>query len=121
MRRSGATVVKTMKAGDPGTRRQLEKYGLDLLFVRYRYDEERHERMTTVELVIDRGQRAPSVPANQHVGLRLRFEETELRHRVREAGGQWDPRRKLWWLTWSQALRIGLADRVAAWTDSEPG
>lgn len=121
MRQNRATVVKTMKPGDPGTRRQVERFGQELLCVRYRYDEERHERLTTVEIVVDRGPRAVPVAANQHVGVRLRFEEADLRHRVREAGGQWDPRRKLWWLPWSAVLRLGLADRVAAWTDSSAG
>lgn len=110
-----------MKPGDPGTRRQLERYGDELLFVRYRYDETKHERLTTVEIVVDRGPRAVPVAPYQHAGLRLRYEETDLRHGVREAGGQWDPHRKLWWLPWSAVLRLGLADRVAAWTNSDPG
>ncbi|MFA6956708.1 MAG: hypothetical protein WC538_12630 [Thermoanaerobaculia bacterium] len=121
MRNKGAMVVKTMKPGDPGTRRQLARWGSDLLCVRYRYDEARHERMTTVEIVVDRGVRAAQVEGDRFVGVRLRYEETELRQRVREAGGRWDARRKLWWLAWSSALRIGVADRVAAWTDSEAG
>jgi hypothetical protein len=121
MRRNSAPVVKTMKAGDPGTRRQLERFGAELLFVRYRYDEERHERLTTVEIVVDRGPRAVSIPPEQYVGLRLRFEETDSRHRIREAGGQWDSRRKLWWLPWAAVLRLGFANRVAAWTDSGSG
>lgn len=121
MKQNRATVVKTMKPGDPGTRRQLERYGDELLFVRYRYDAAKHERLTTVEIVVDRGPRAVAVAPYQHVGLRLRYEETDLRHAVREAGGQWDPRRKLWWLPWSAVLHLRLADRVAAWTNSEAG
>ncbi|MGK2858854.1 MAG: hypothetical protein ACSLFQ_16775 [Thermoanaerobaculia bacterium] len=121
MKQNRATVVKTMKPGDPGTRRQLERYGEELLFVRYRYDQARHERLTTVEIVVDRGPRAVPVAPYQHVGLRLRYEETDLRNGVREAGGQWDARRKLWWLPWAAVLRLGLAARVAAWTDSGTG
>jgi len=121
MRRKPTIVVKTMKPGDPGTRRQLERWGADLLCVRYRYDDERRERLTTVEIVIERAARAPRVDPDHQVGVRLRYEETELRHRVREAGGQWDPRRKLWWMTWAGALRIGVAERVAAWSDSATG
>lgn len=86
MQTKGTTVVKTMKPGDPGTRRQLERWGNDLLCVRYRYDEERHERMTTVEIVVERGVRAPRVDPDHKVGVRRRYEETDLRHRVREAG-----------------------------------
>ena len=65
MRRNSATVVKTTKAADHGTRRQLERFGAELLFVRYRYDEERRERLTTVDIVVDRGARAvPSRPSS---------------------------------------------------------
>ena len=108
-----------MKPGDPGTRRQSERWGSDLLYVRYRYDEARGERMTTVEIVVDRGVRTPRVDPGRMVGVRLRYEETELRGRVRAAGGQWDAQRKLWWITWINALRIGVAERIAAWSDSD--
>jgi hypothetical protein len=121
MKAKRLAVVKTMKAGDPGTRRQSERWGRDLLFVRYRYDESAGERLTTVEIVVDRGARAHRIDPGRMVGVRLRYEETELRQRVRGAGGQWDARRKLWWMTWLNALRLGVAERVAAWTDSEEG
>jgi len=108
MRNKGAMVVKTMKPGDPGTRRQLARWGSDLLCVRYRYDEARHERLTTVEIVVDRGVRAAQVEGDRYVGVRLRYEETPLRQEGRAAGARGAATRNLWLLPGSGALRIGL-------------
>ncbi len=119
MARHGS-VRTTMQPGDPGTRRLLEKYGPSLVCVRYRYDKEKRERVTTVEIVVDRGSWAgrDGLEPWTEVGIRLRYAETELRERAREAGARWDPTRKLWWMRWDVARRTGLAERVAAWQES---
>lgn len=41
----------TLKPGQNGTKKMLDKYGERLLAVRYRYDAARHLRIKTVELV----------------------------------------------------------------------
>ncbi|MBJ6752323.1 hypothetical protein [Geomonas anaerohicana] len=38
-----------LKPGQRGTKHLVEKYGAALLYVRYRYDEERGVRLKTVE------------------------------------------------------------------------
>jgi len=43
-------VVRSLKAGDMGTKRLVEKYGARLICVRYRVDEEARRRYITVEL-----------------------------------------------------------------------
>ena len=48
------------------------------------------------------------------VGLRIHFRETDLRRRVKSAGGRWDPERRLWLLRRDQAERQGLLHRVVA-------
>lgn len=48
-------VLKTMRPGDPGTKRWLEKYGRWLVAVRYRGDEKARKRVTTVELIVGEG------------------------------------------------------------------
>ena len=50
----------------------------------------------------------------RRVGLRIHFRETDLRQRVKSAGGRWDPERRLWLLRRDQAERHGLLDRVVA-------
>ena len=42
-----------MEPGQKGTRRLLAKYGAALLCVRYRYDEEAGENLTTAESIAD--------------------------------------------------------------------
>jgi hypothetical protein len=44
----------TRRPGDKGTKRWLAQYGDRLLFVRYRHDTDTRERLTTVELIVDR-------------------------------------------------------------------
>jgi len=42
---------KKLLPGQPGTKKLLEKYGEKLVCVRYRYDNLRHKRIKTVELI----------------------------------------------------------------------
>src|SRR5438445_9282132 len=45
----------TRRPGQPGTKKLQQRYGDDLICVRYRYDEERGERIKTVEIAVDNG------------------------------------------------------------------
>ncbi|MGK2857694.1 MAG: hypothetical protein ACSLFQ_10860 [Thermoanaerobaculia bacterium] len=107
-----------LRPGAPGTKRFTEKYGDALVAVRYRYDEKSLRRYTTVELVVDEStwipERCISDPDRQ-VGLRIGYEETALRARIRGVQARWDPTAKLWWMTLAQATHLGLEERIAAW------
>ena len=46
--------LKTLKPGQKGTQELLARFGPSLLRVRYRYDDTTHERLKTVELVVQR-------------------------------------------------------------------
>ena len=46
------------------------------------------------------------------VGVRVRFEESELRQRVKAAGGRWSPERRVWVLPLGVARRLHLSDRL---------
>jgi hypothetical protein len=107
---------KKLKPGQDGTKSLLEEYGSRLICVRYRYDEERHLRYKTVELII--GQTPwhpkPSRPkADTIVGVRVGLKEVDLQRQIKQAGGKWDRARQLWELRYDQALALGLADRIA--------
>jgi hypothetical protein len=52
--------------------------------------------------------------AEQRVALRIHWGETDLRQRIKSAGGRWDPHRRLWLLRRDHAERLGLLHRVAA-------
>lgn len=99
-----------MRPGAKGTRRLLRIYGAQLLCVRYRYDEVRRSRLTTVELRVDERPWAPKPPATVHV--EIRYAEERLRERVKKAGAIWDRARQLWCMRRSAAIRLGLAPRI---------
>ena len=42
-----------LKPGQKGTKHLVEKYGKSLLYVRYRYDEDRGIRLKTVAIVVE--------------------------------------------------------------------
>ena len=103
-------VGQTLRPGQRGTRRHVERFGDRLVCVRYRYDDARQERVTTVELIVDR---APSVPrSGTTVGVRVAWGEADVARRVKRAGGTWDPRLKLWRLPAGEARRLGMGDRI---------
>lgn len=41
--------------GQPGTKKLVEKYGANLVCIRYRYDSESKRKIKTVELIEDEG------------------------------------------------------------------
>lgn len=104
---AGATVVKRLNPGTPGTQRWLARYGNSLVCVRYRQDESLGRRYTTVEIVVDeRSYRA------KEALVRIAYGETTLRLMARELGGQWLPDRKLWRLPQTAIRKLGLENRV---------
>jgi len=106
--------LKTLKPGQAGTKGLLARYGASLLCVRYRYDEVTRQRLKTVELIVQRRSRHPDTtqPAARRVSLRVDWRETELRQRVKAAGGRWDPAARVWVLRRDHAERLGLLDRL---------
>lgn len=46
------------------------------------------------------------------VGVRIAYDERELRTAVRTAGGIWRPRQRLWELSWEAVRVLGLEARV---------
>ena len=130
--------VKTLKPGQAGTKELLTRFGPSLLYVRYRYDEDRREHVKTVELVVQRrpregeagrlGSRARAARkpletgavnsrgaagfATRPVALQIGWRERDLQQRVKSAGGRWDPARRVWLLRRDVAERLDLLPRV---------
>lgn len=109
----------TLRPGQPGTRKLVDKYGERLLRVRYLYDAATRRRLKTVELVVE------SVPwtarprrARRHdddiVYVRIGYEETELRARAKNLGALWRKPQKLWEITYRDSKRLGIVDRIVA-------
>lgn len=103
----GGTVMKRLSPGSPGTRRWLERYGKALICVRYRQDDTLMRRYTTVEIVVDeRSYRQADAL------VRIAYDETGLRRKARELGGQWIANRKLWRLSRTAIRTLKLEDRI---------
>lgn len=105
----------TLKPGQRGIRKLSEQYGEQLLCVRYRYDEERQERLKTVELVIERVTwpgKKKALRRETIVGLRVGVREYALQRQIKQAGGRWNPGKRLWELRYDQVKALGLQDRI---------
>jgi hypothetical protein len=116
------------KPGERGTQRLVAEYGERLVCVRYRYDPARNKRYKTVELIVaeddwrtaaphpqeDRTRRpAPKRYYTRRVGIRIEYQEAELRRQIKAAGGMWDPSERLWFIPEEEVRRLGLVQRVA--------
>ncbi len=118
--------LRTLKPGEWETKGLLARHGASLVCVRYRYDEAAREHLKTVELIVQRrsrerepesnGSRQPgagaAVAGIRKVALRIGLRERDLQRRVKSSGGQWDPDRRVWFVTRDVAERLGLLGRV---------
>ncbi len=102
-----------LKPGQRGTKRLVEQYGASLLCVRYRYDEVRRKRFKTIELVVEESAWSPQIASATIVGVQVAFREADLQQKVRQAGGKWNPARRVWELRYDRAIALGLKDRLA--------
>ena len=109
----------TLRPGQNGTKKLLQRYGERLVRVRYLYDPATGRRLKTVELIVESvpwrpRPRAPRRTDEDIVAVRIAYHETDLRERAKRLGALWRPQQKLWELTWLSAKRLGIADRVLA-------
>jgi hypothetical protein len=120
--------IRTVRRpGEKGTRKLVEKYGERLICIRYRYDPARKKRLKTVELIVSEEDWQPPEPHPQElkptgfgpeqfyvqrVGVRLAYNEVDLRRQVKAVGGTWDPAERLWFLPEEHVRRLGLLQRV---------
>ncbi|MCM0082116.1 hypothetical protein L4X63_10990 [Geomonas sp. Red32] len=87
-----------LKPGQRGTKRLVTKFGSALLCVRYRYDEQTDENVTTAEIVVERRPRKRTFRHHDTdiVQVAVAFTEKNLRDKLKAAGGRWAPERKVW-------------------------
>ena len=107
----------TLRPGDKGTRKLVQRFGERLVRVRYLYDAEAGLRLKTVELIVQSvpwrpRSRSPRRRDDDTIALRIAWHETDLRERAKRLGAVWGLAQKLWEIRWSDARRLGIADRV---------
>lgn len=102
----GGVVLKKLPPAAAGAKRVTARFGKALVCVCYREDAASQRRLTTVEPIVDER------PLPAPVLVRIGYEETELRQRVKAANGTRDARRKLWRVPKSVVRDLKLAQRV---------
>lgn len=106
-----------LKPGQKGTRKLLATYGAKLVCVRYRYDEERQKRFTTVELIVDEVAWQPKPVKTQPAALaniRIAYGEKALIQQVKAEGGRWNAEARVWELAFESVTKLGLEKRLVA-------
>jgi len=115
-------VRKTITAGQQGSQKYLRIWGKQLLNVRYRENIEAKTILTTIEIIVDERPLPPpgvqqrgflAAREKNVVGVKINFDETDLRQKVKDHGGQWSTKNKLWFMSRQQAIALGLKDRIA--------
>ena len=54
----------------------------------------------------------PRFAQDQIVGLRVAFADVAVRDRVKQAGGTWNPERRVWQLRYDRVVALGLKSRI---------
>jgi hypothetical protein len=68
-----------------------------------------------VELLVagrDWAPRRPPFAHDQIVGLRVAIADVAVRDRVKQAGGTWNPERRVWQLRYDRVVALGLTSRI---------
>ena len=71
---------KKLSPGKPGTKNEFEKYGKNLVYVRYKYDAENKRKIKTIELVAEDkpwNQNLERKPFNKKVFIKIEYDERE--------------------------------------------
>jgi hypothetical protein len=108
-------IRRILQPGQPGTKKLLERYGDNLVCVRYRYDNEKMMMFKTIEIIVDTKPwqvETKKISKNKIMSIRIAIDEIELRMRVKVAGGKWDPKRQVWQLAYEKVTELGLSDRI---------
>lgn len=111
-------VGKVLKPGDRGTKRILNTYGKKLICVRYRYLKKNKKRSTTAEIIIDEKPwfycptEKKQIVKPARILIRVAYEEIELRARMKNLGGHWNPQRKAWEIDLHVVKQLRLEERI---------
>jgi len=113
----------TLRSGQRGTKKLVQRFGDRLICVRYRYDGSQRKRFTTVEIIVEEAPWHPVTPSGasrpvgdfpDRVAVRVGYGEQALRQQVKAAGGYWDADKRLWHLPLGRVRALGLVDRIVA-------
>ena len=104
-------VSKTMQVDTPGAVKLTRKYGDALVCVRYRVSPDGSERITTIELEVDRA--TIERKANPVVAVKIYASETKLTTMAKAKGARFNEKTRLWRMHQNDAHALGLGKRIA--------
>lgn len=121
LREKGMKARLTLKPTHRKAKKFYRKYGDRLVYVRYRYDAVRQKRFTTVEIIVDEADwLPPRAPLPEEiVGVRVEKEERDVQLRIKQVGGKWNWRKRVWELRYDAVLELGLRNRMVGWEDED--
>jgi hypothetical protein len=105
----------TLKPGRAGTRDLFEKYGEQLVCVRYRYDDELGIRYKTVELIVDEKPWKPRTSQYRPtdvVHVKVEPRESQLRSALNLLGGRYDASSDTWLIAHAALSGLRLTHRI---------
>lgn len=107
----------TLTPGKRGTQKYVTEYGERLVCVRYRYDASKGKRYKTVELIVDEVDWQPAVASTEPdeqtvVQVKVAWGERQVSRQVKQAGGVWNIRQRVWEIAYGKAKALGLAERI---------
>jgi len=106
---------RILKPGQPGTKKLLERFGDDLLCVRYRYSLKDKRKYKTVELIVDNTPWKPKPDSplmKKTMRVKVKYGEIDLGRKVKSFGGIWNKKEKVWELPYKNVLKLGLEKRM---------
>lgn len=104
---------KKLYPGQPGTKKLVERYGENLLCVRYHDDPAGKRSLKTVELIVAETPWQPAegeISTSQTVRLWLPYDDVELQDEVNAAGGKWNPQEQIWEIAYGEVLELDLTE-----------
>ncbi len=93
----------------------MERYGDNLICVRHRYDDQKKTMFKTIEIIIESRplqENNKKRPEHKSVDIRIGYNEIELRRRIKECGGRWEPQRKVWQIPYEKVKELDLLNRI---------
>jgi hypothetical protein len=100
-----------MQVDTPGAVKLTREYGDALVCVRYRVSPDGSERITTIELEVDRV--AVQRKANPLVSVKIYPSEAKLAALAKTKGARFNAKTRLWRMHQNDAHALGLATRIA--------
>jgi hypothetical protein len=108
--------AKRIKPSQRGAIKLARSYGPELLCVRYRENPDGTERLTTVELVVERV--VIQKRDDPTVSFKIKQDEVDLRRLAMTKGAKYNGKNHMWQLRRSDVLRMGLKARIAVSDDA---